>query len=158
MRIAGTNRAVADLLEPCSPEVQKLALATRAFVLQLIPKAMEMVDTKSKVIGFGFGSGYKDMICSLIARRNLGDTGNRLGCRITRSPKVAGRQRQSSPPREAESRVGLEKSRAASDPQSWPSAMGEQAEARERQAMKVPSLRNTPVVQPRSDSRQRLLT
>lgn len=66
MRIAGTNSAVADLLEPRSPEVQKLALATRAFVLQLIPKAIEMVDTKSKVIGFGFGSGYKDMICSLM--------------------------------------------------------------------------------------------
>ena len=66
MRIAGTNRAVTDLLEPCSLEVRKLALASRAFVLQLVPKAMEMVDTKSKIIGFGFGSGYKDMICSLM--------------------------------------------------------------------------------------------
>jgi len=66
MRTAGTNQAVDDLLEPYSPEIQKLALATRAFVLRLIPKAMEMVDTKSKVIGFGFGTGYKDMICTLM--------------------------------------------------------------------------------------------
>jgi len=66
MRTAGTNKAVADLLEPYSPEVQKLALATRAFVLRVIPKAIEMVDTKSKLIGFGFGTGYKDMICSLM--------------------------------------------------------------------------------------------
>lgn len=66
MRTAGTNEAVIDLLEPYSPEVQKLALAARAFVLRVIPKAMEMVDTKSKVIGFGFGTGYKDMICSLM--------------------------------------------------------------------------------------------
>ena len=66
MRTAGTNKAVADLLQPYSPEVQKLALATRAFVLRVIPKAIEMVDTKSKLIGFGFGTGYKDMICSLM--------------------------------------------------------------------------------------------
>ena len=66
MRTAGTNRAVADLLEAFSPEVQKLALATRAFVLRIIPKAMETVDTKSRLIGFGFGPGYKDVICTLI--------------------------------------------------------------------------------------------
>jgi len=66
MRTAGTNKAVNDLLKPYSPEVKKLALATRAFVLRMIPKAMEQVDTKSKLIGFGFGTGYKDMICSLL--------------------------------------------------------------------------------------------
>jgi len=66
MRTAGTNKAVADLLEPYSADVRELALATRAFVLRVIPKAMEQVDPKSKVIGFGFGTGYKDMICSLM--------------------------------------------------------------------------------------------
>ncbi|HTZ95757.1 MAG TPA: DUF1801 domain-containing protein [Terriglobales bacterium] len=66
MRTAGTNKAVYDLLDPYPPEVQKLALASRKFVLRIAPKAMEMVDTKSKVIGFGFGTGYKDMICSLM--------------------------------------------------------------------------------------------
>ena len=70
MRSAGTSRDVTDLLEPYSPEVQKLALATRAFVLRLLPNAIEMVDTKSKVIGFGFGSGYKDMICSLLPAKS----------------------------------------------------------------------------------------
>lgn len=63
---AGTNKAIYDLLESYSPEVQKLALEARKFVLRIIPKAMEMVDPKSKVIGFGFGPGYKDMICSLM--------------------------------------------------------------------------------------------
>jgi hypothetical protein len=70
MRSAGTDRDVADLLEPYSPEVQKLALATRAFVLRLIPNVIETVDTKSKIIGFGFGSGYKDMICSLMPAKS----------------------------------------------------------------------------------------
>jgi hypothetical protein len=66
MRNADADNAVYDLLEPYSPEVQKLALAARKLVLKLVPKAIEMVDTKSKVIGFGFGRGYKDMICSLM--------------------------------------------------------------------------------------------
>lgn len=66
MRTAATNKAVTDLLEPYSAEVRKLALAARAFVMRMIPKAMEQVDPKSKVIGFGFGAGYKDMICSLV--------------------------------------------------------------------------------------------
>jgi len=70
VRSAGTDKAIADLLKPYSPEVQKLALATRAFFLRLLPKATEMVDTKSKVIGFGFGSGYNDMICSLMPAKN----------------------------------------------------------------------------------------
>jgi hypothetical protein len=60
------SKAIADLLKPYSPEVRKLALATRALVLRVIPKAIEQVDAKAKIIGYGFGSGYKDMICSLM--------------------------------------------------------------------------------------------
>ncbi len=66
MRTTGTNQAVADLLKPYSPEVRKLALATRALALKVIPNAIEQVDPKSKLIGYGFGTGYKDMICSLM--------------------------------------------------------------------------------------------
>jgi hypothetical protein len=66
MRTTGTDEAIADLLKPYSPEVRKLALATRALVLKVIPKAMEQVDPKAKIIGYGFGPGYKDMICSLM--------------------------------------------------------------------------------------------
>lgn len=66
MRTAGTNKEVYDLVEPYPLEIQKLVMATRKFVMGVIPKALEMVDTKSKVIGFGFGTGYKDMICSIM--------------------------------------------------------------------------------------------
>ncbi len=66
MRTTGTNQALADLLKPYSPDVQKLALATRAFVLKIIPNAIEQVDPKSKLIGYGFGTKYTDMICSLM--------------------------------------------------------------------------------------------
>jgi len=60
------NKAVAELLKPYSPEVRKLALATRSLVLKVIPKAIEQVDPKAKLIGYGFGPSYKDMICSLM--------------------------------------------------------------------------------------------
>jgi hypothetical protein len=61
-----TKQAVSDLLALYSPEVRSLALATRTFLLDLIPGAMEIVDTKSRVIGYGFGMGYKDMVCSMM--------------------------------------------------------------------------------------------
>ena len=50
------KQAVSDLLALYSPEVRSLALATRTFLLDLIPGAMELVDTKSRVIGYGFGT------------------------------------------------------------------------------------------------------
>ena len=81
MRSVGTDKAVADLLKPYSPEVQKLALSTRAFVVRLLPKATEMVDTKSNVIGFGFGAGYNDIICSVMPAKNWLTLGIRLGRR-----------------------------------------------------------------------------
>ena len=66
MSTTSTNKAIYDLLEPYSPETQKLALATRAFLLNVIPKAIEGVDTKARIIGYGFGTKYVDMICSLM--------------------------------------------------------------------------------------------
>jgi len=69
MPASGINKAVYDVIEAYPPEVQSLALAARKLVRRVIPKATEMVDSKSKVIGYGFGPGYKDMICSLMPAR-----------------------------------------------------------------------------------------
>jgi hypothetical protein len=66
MRTIGTNKAVADLLEPYSAETQKLALATRELIFKVIPKTIEVVDLKARLIGYGFGTKYTDMICSLM--------------------------------------------------------------------------------------------
>jgi hypothetical protein len=66
MSTTTTNKAIADLLEPYSRETQKLALATRALIFKVIPKTIEMVDAKAKLIGYGFGPKYMDMICSLM--------------------------------------------------------------------------------------------
>ena len=60
------KQAVSDLLALYAPDIRSLAFETRAFLLEAIPGAMEVVDTKSKVIGYGFGTGYKDMVCSMM--------------------------------------------------------------------------------------------
>ncbi len=90
MRTAETNKAVYDLIEPYPAEVQQLVLATRKFVLRLIPKAIEMVDTKSKVIGFGFGTGYKDMICSLMPAKGWVTLGIGWGAELPDPQKLMG--------------------------------------------------------------------
>ena len=61
-----SSEDLADLLARYSPEVQKLALSTRSFVLGLIPNAIELVDTKAKVVGYGYGPKYADLICAIM--------------------------------------------------------------------------------------------
>jgi hypothetical protein len=63
---SSTNKEITDLLASYPPESQNLVKATRVFVLKTVPGAMEMVDSKSKVIGYGFGPKYVDMICSIM--------------------------------------------------------------------------------------------
>jgi hypothetical protein len=57
---------VYDLLAPYPPEVRNLALATREYLLRLIPGAAEQPDAKAKVIGYGFGTRYIDVVCALM--------------------------------------------------------------------------------------------
>jgi len=66
MNSTGPSQAVYDLLAPYPPEVRNLALATREYLLRLIPGAMEQPNTKAKVIGYGFGARYADMVCALM--------------------------------------------------------------------------------------------
>lgn len=35
-------------------------------ILKVVPEANEMVDAPARVIGYGHGDGYKDMICTII--------------------------------------------------------------------------------------------
>ena len=55
-----------DLLASFAPEVRKLALATRAFVLKLFPDITEQVDAKARIIGYGYGPKYADMVCMIM--------------------------------------------------------------------------------------------
>ena len=55
--------------------MQKLALQTRKFILAQVRQAVEGVDASAPVVGYGYGPGYKDMICTMI----LSKSGVKLG-------------------------------------------------------------------------------
>jgi hypothetical protein len=57
---------VEELLMLYPSEVQDLALAARELIHELVPGASELVDASARVIGYGYGPGYKDTICTLI--------------------------------------------------------------------------------------------
>jgi len=64
-----------ELVSAYPAGVESLALETRELVMSTIPDLQEIVDKSAKVIGYGFGAGYKDMICTII----LSKTGVKLG-------------------------------------------------------------------------------
>ena len=47
-------------------EVADLAQAARGRLKELLPRVKETLDRSAKVIGFGYGPGYKGMVCALI--------------------------------------------------------------------------------------------
>ena len=63
------------LLKKYPEGVQAIARETRRVILATLPKAVEQVDSKANVAGYGFGAGYKDMICTII----MSKTGVKLG-------------------------------------------------------------------------------
>jgi hypothetical protein len=68
-------RTLEDLLAKYPDDVQELALQTRKFILQQVRQAIESVDASAPVIGYGYGPGYKDTICTMI----LSKSGVKLG-------------------------------------------------------------------------------
>ncbi len=47
------------------PEVRDLALKLRALVFEVIPNALEHVDTDDKIIGYGLSLKKDDIICAI---------------------------------------------------------------------------------------------
>ena len=58
--------AIRDLLEVLPAPVQALALSARLLLLTSIPGSTEIPDTKAKVVGYGYGLGYKDVVATLL--------------------------------------------------------------------------------------------
>jgi hypothetical protein len=72
--MAASNDAK-ELLSSYPPGVRTLALGLRRLVQSRVPGADELVDRSSNVIGYGYGAGYADMICTII----LSKKGVKLG-------------------------------------------------------------------------------
>lgn len=64
-----TARTLDSLLELYPAKIQNLARVARTFILKVIPDAHETIDATAPVIGFGFGTGYKGLICSLLVSK-----------------------------------------------------------------------------------------
>ena len=58
------------VLDRYPPEVQDLARKTRRLVLELLPDAEESVDSSVGVVGYGYGAGYRGLICTIILSRS----------------------------------------------------------------------------------------
>jgi hypothetical protein len=66
---------VTDILSKYDEKTAALALQVRAFLLQHIKNVTETPDHSVSVIGYGYGTGYKDLICTIL----LSKKGVKLG-------------------------------------------------------------------------------
>jgi hypothetical protein len=55
-----------DCLSNYSPEVRKLATRLRSLIKECVPAADEQPDPATRINGYGFGLGYKGLICTII--------------------------------------------------------------------------------------------
>ena len=69
------TRTFEDLLAVYPPGVRTLARRTRAVIREVLGKVEETVDGSGPFVGYGDGSGYADLICTIIVSR----TGVKLG-------------------------------------------------------------------------------
>ena len=66
---------VEQLLDALPSTTRLLALGLRELVLATLPDAREIADPKARLIGYGYGTGYKDMVATII----LSKAGVKLG-------------------------------------------------------------------------------
>ena len=66
---------IEEFLAKYPAEVGELAQASRRLLNEMLPKAEETLDQSARVIGFGYGPGYKGCVCTLI----LSQKGVKLG-------------------------------------------------------------------------------
>src|SRR5688572_25299133 len=64
--MVGNSKELEELLNLYTPDVQEVARGARKLILATVPEASEMVDLPARVIGYGYGQNYKDLICTII--------------------------------------------------------------------------------------------
>jgi hypothetical protein len=62
-------RTFDDLLSPHSDDVRRLAESTRRLLRELLPSVEETIDSSGPYAFYGYGPGYKGMICSIIVSK-----------------------------------------------------------------------------------------
>jgi hypothetical protein len=64
-----------SLLALYPPEIRVLVQSARDFVAEVLPGAEETLDVPARLLGYGYGPGYKGVVCTLL----LSKTGVKLG-------------------------------------------------------------------------------
>lgn len=59
-------KAISAILDPYDDAVRTLGYSVRDFLLGILENVTEQPDAPANIIGYGYGSGYKDMICTII--------------------------------------------------------------------------------------------
>lgn len=62
---------VGDIFDKYTTPIAALGYATRAFVLSRLPDVTEEVDIAANMLGYGYGPGYKHMVCTIIASKTM---------------------------------------------------------------------------------------
>lgn len=64
------SRSAEDVLAAFPSDVQALAREARVLLLKLLPDAEETVDPTAAVLSYGYGSGYRGMICTVLLSKS----------------------------------------------------------------------------------------
>ena len=67
---ADTENDVLSFLTTYPEAVQSIAAELRQLILSSMPGIHEILDRSAKIIAYGFGSGYRDMVCSIIPSKH----------------------------------------------------------------------------------------
>jgi hypothetical protein len=59
-----------NLLASYPPDIRDLALKARTLLAELLPGAEETIDFSVKLVGFGYGPGYKGLVCTLLLSKS----------------------------------------------------------------------------------------
>ena|SRR5437762_9862037 len=62
--------------------VPTIAAALRRLILQVLPVPQETLDTSAKLVGYGFGPRYCDMVCTIIPSRTAVKLGLAYGASL----------------------------------------------------------------------------
>ena len=73
---------VQSLLDGCAAAVSDVARAVRETVLAALPGCDEEPDAAANVIGYGYGPGYKGVICTLILSKKAVKLGFTRGAEL----------------------------------------------------------------------------
>jgi hypothetical protein len=58
--------SIRDFFSAYSPEVYNRALKVRSLIIEKLPGITEQIDLSAKMVAYGYGPKYRDMICVII--------------------------------------------------------------------------------------------